>query len=338
MPTLYERLRTLLPNALFAPPWTSAQIAHAEKELNIRFPAWLRDLYLHCGGIQPRENDPAYLLWYKGEGGLIKMNKFMRGLWDEHTVSDRKSSPEVDWDAIDIRKFLIIATDGVVDQAIRLSDEDTRIYNHDVRNPHDRSVLASDLFEFCAEQEAQDAEIRNELFRGREPYRRDPDSPTLCDVDRLMDRLQYDEFAEPNAFGIKIRPTWTVDRAISQRPGEHGQLHIFGGDGIEFRLVSRDGKLPFIVKLTHLKAQPTCTVASIDQMVDRVDRMSEERNRLYREFTPGAQKELPTIELSTALAIWTANAAPFDEELNHMAEILCRRDDRRLQEDNRLGA
>jgi hypothetical protein len=52
MQGMYDRLRASLPNAKFSPPATPEQIARVEKGLEVQFPDWLRELYLHCNGIR----------------------------------------------------------------------------------------------------------------------------------------------------------------------------------------------------------------------------------------------------------------------------------------------
>jgi len=327
MLSIFERLRAAIPTATFHPPASEAQIVRVERLLGSPFPDWLRELYLRCNGISGAAFGDPYLypLETGNEHSLLGQNEYFRSEWDDKLDWYKEVDPTADWENRDIRDLLIIGRCHTINWAIEVAGG-RQIIRYSLHGPGRREVLAEDLVEMCEKTEAEQREIHEKHYRGRQPYRREAElAPPRRDIDRIMDRLNFDATEIPRKHGIRVSPPWRVDRAISQRPGETGELYILHGGGMSIRLISRDGNFPFVMKIKWRKAEPSCTVNKLSQVLARIE---------------GAQEEVRSNQrrLGVVLRIWNQDAAPFDDELFDMSEILCGRDDRRMEEDNALGA
>ena len=331
---MYDRLRAALPNAKFFPPATTEQIARVEKGLQIRFPDWLRELYLHCNGIRGTYAIYLYALERNDDfsESLLNWNLFHRDLWQENLDDAKQNRPEIDWDGLDPRNLLIIGSDNGLDWAIKLTGE-TSIVNFDVRNPDDREIVAKDLVEACVANERQEEETHEDLFRGREQYCRvSKPWAEMRDIDRLFELILT--IYTPSGYNPgDIRLSWYFDRAISQRAGETGELFIIKTGSDEIRIATRDGNFPFVMRLSAwpMEQELICSVHDLKDALMRVLAAHDAISLPWKDAN-----ERPRPDEAELHRIWRS-AGREDAELFEIAEVLCRRDDKRRVEDNRLG-
>ncbi|HEX4795970.1 MAG TPA: SMI1/KNR4 family protein [Humisphaera sp.] len=331
---MYDRLRAALPNGQFAPPATKQQIAEAEKALGVRFPKWLTELYLRCNGIVGSmdtylmsldcEEDP--------EAGLVGWNKYLRQLWLDTSPEGKRLRPQVNWDALDPHRFIVITSVNAIDWAIDPGNG-PQIIALSVRCD-ELWIVGADLVEACIKEEQEGHEIDEDLWRGRTTHRSEYSTePPERDIDQLYDII-VGLHRRPGQIRIAGESTgWNLYRATSQRPGESGELYIIPRGSYEIRIASRDGNLPFVMRLSggSLDQEISSTARTLRQAQMRIlmtdDAMSQPRQ------SDGTR---PPPDPNELRRIWHDEGRE-DEELIRMAEILCARDDRRRLEENKLG-
>ena len=338
MPAIYDRLRAALPAARFQPPATRAQIAGVEQALTVRFPDWLRDLYLHCDGIRPADSRGPFLYALERNDEfpetLLSWNQFHRSEWLNNLPDCKRFRPEIDWDKLGPQHLLIIGTDESVEWAIQ-PESGMQIICYDVRNPECLEVVGADLVQACLQRERFLHEIDEELFRGRELYRGEHDtSPASSDIDRLFDIIVALHKPHDTQLGIHVRTGWDLFRAISKRPGESGELFILPiGVNAEVRIATRGGNLPFAMRLTAwpFERDFQCVVAPLKDALMNI-LAATDAIRL-----PWVDGQRPRPDESTLRQIWRDVIGLSQPELIDMAEVLFARDDRRRVEDNESG-
>lgn len=333
--SIFQRLRKSVPNAKFYPPATPKQIAHAERALSFRFPKWLRDLYLRSSGIMGTD---AVFLWplervEEFPETLLSWNQFHRKLWDDTLTQSEFSAPPADqWG--NPHNLLLISSNNDVAWAIE-PGRGKQILLYDVRNPDHREVIASDFVAACIEHEKLIHETEERLFRGREPYRNEySTSPVVWDIEHLFDvivSIHKDFRTRP---GVQVNTGWYLKRAISRRRGERGEMFILnlGGDD-EVRVVTRNGNFPFVMRLKvwPFKSDLSCIVWCVK---DALLRILQTVDAIRLPWIDANHR--PTPDEAKLRQIWRDAGMP-DPELERMADVLCARDDRRLEEENRLG-
>lgn len=177
-------------------------------------------------------------------------------------------------------------------------------------------------------------ELDERLFRGREAYRGDTStSPAISDVERLYDIIV--ELHKPRNVtpGVRFGTGWWLQRATSKRPGEAGELFIVPlGVDDEVRIASRDGNLPFIMRL---KARPfehefSCIVWC---MKDALMHILAATDAVRLPYVDGHR---PRPDEARLRGIWR-DVGVKDSALDQLASVLFARDDRRRLEDNPSG-
>jgi hypothetical protein len=330
---MYERLGAALTNARFFPPATAEQIARVEKALEFQFPDWLRELYLRTNGISGDHAVYLYALEKNDDfpESLLSWNRFNRDLWQENIEATKQNQPQIDWDALDPQNLLIVGSDNGLDWAIQR--EGRRITLFDVRNPDDRQPVGGDLVEACVEHERRERETHEALFRGREIYRPKYQSRSeKRDIDLLFEVILA-LHAPPDCDPHDYRSSWYFDRAISQRPGESGQLFIITIESDQIRIATRDGNLPFAMRLTAwpMEQELSCTVRVLKDALMHILAAKDAISLPW-----ASANERPRPDESELRRIWRTIGPP-DPQLLDMAELLFRRDDRRRTDENRLG-
>jgi hypothetical protein len=352
MSEMYRRLRAAISDATFHPPATEQQIVRVEQMLGTRFPEWLRELYLCCNGISGHEFQEPYLNVLESPGNeegcdysLLGWNKFQRDECDFARESYAEGGRLDEWEKSHARNFLIIGNTGATaqDWAIRL-DGGTEIVWYDVRNPGYYEVLGQDLVEVVVNYEREEHVIRDQIFRGREPIRREKDPlPPSTDIELLVDTLNELERGSkkiPMFVREATSPNFSLYRGISQKPSESGMLFILRIGRLEFQIATQDGNLPFVLR-TQPSFQPESMQCLVGNLPDAlicilylldIDRESMRRESM-RDFSSPAWDAL----VANAVHVWRHRGGSAIPELQAMAEILFGRDDRRFQEDTRLG-
>lgn len=336
MSSIYQRLREALPAAKFFSPAMPEQIARVEGTLCVRFPDWLRDLYLRSNGILPADSSGAYLYPLERNDdcceSILSWNQFLRSQWVENLPEYARYQPEVEWSKLDPQRLLIIGSDGGVDWAIH-PEGGMEIVCYDVRNPECRNVIAQDLIDACVEQEEFSYEIGEDLFRGRELYRGDnPTSPAATDIDRLFDIIVALHKAYNTPPGIHVGTGWWLHRAISQRPGELGELFIIPrGSDDEIRIFTLDGNLPFVMRLT---ARPfaedfCCVVGSLKGALINILSVTDTIS------IPWVDGKRPSPDEAKIREAWQEKFTQPRSDMVRMADVLIARDNRRRVEENR---
>jgi len=335
MSELFDRLRAALPNLVFHPPATAAQINRVERQLETRFPAWLRDLYLCTNGIENPRNGDSYLFPLEGsEQSLLEWNQFIRGLEGEHSPIVEATVPACDPGAITTGKLLMITYMNCIEWAID-PEGGTQIILHDVRDPDHRPVIGADLVEACCNELREDQEIREKLFRGRTPVRRDGHSPSpTCDVELIYDILNtlLHSMIYPLENRIDAFPSGNLYRAISQRPGETGVLHILGWIRSEIQIASGDGNIPFVLrsKPSFYPEAITCLVKNLSDAILCILCLVDLDGQTAQTLDDRTKSQLIT-------AAWRDRGGAPIPEFEAVASVLFRRDDLRLKEENPLG-
>ena len=255
MGTLFERIRAAVPGAIFYPGATEEQIGRVEGALGVRFPGWLRELYLCCNGIQEGKfRDPYLYALEKNDDfqeSLLSWNEFIRGSWQENAPHYKQNFPETDWDFYDPRHLLLIGGSNGDDWGVDLRTNSAAIVRFDVRNPDSREVIAKDLVQMFLKDRLFGEKIHREIYCGRAPYRREAHPlPATSDVDFILDML-IEICRGSRSSSLKLReagsPGWRLYRGISQREAEGGMLFLFEG-GPEVQVATVDGNLPFVMR------------------------------------------------------------------------------------------
>jgi hypothetical protein len=341
---LFHRLRQALPNAVFGPPASEEQIARVEAALGTPFPGWLHELYGCCNGVRTADGDHYLLVLETSDGSQLSLrewNKVIRELWDS-MVSDWKAhEPDADWDALNVRHILLIGYIRGYEWAIDPKG-DAHIISFSMHNPDYREIIAADLAVVCEKNEQHLAAIHDELFRGRQPRHREGNpAPPSCDVELIQDMLLalhgacVPSLQRPSIPGRRSAAP-SLNQGISQRPGEDGMLFVFANPWVEIQVASRDGNLPYVLKAKVLAAPDLrlrCLVRDLPEaflcMLSLITHLDAFRTREAGEFEARAK---------VVQKIWQGPFGVDDSELQHMADMLFARDDRRMQEENRLGA
>jgi hypothetical protein len=343
MSELYERLRIALPGAEFAPPATEEEIARVEGALGNEFPEWLHQLYRCCNGIAGKEFHDPYLWPLENSSdptyGLLGWNRFLRQNCDELRDISEANGKLDNWERSHARNFLIIGCENAVNWAIDVKTGGPEIIWYDERNPDDFSVLGDDLADVCARIEAKNREIHDELFRGREPIRRESDPlPPSTDIELILEtliELGRGTKGVPMFAREATSPNCSLYHCISQRPGETGMLFILAIHSFEIQIATRDGNLPFVFRVkTPFRQEPfRCLVKNLFEAMHRILCLIDV---VYYETRDNRnEREAAGRRIN---GVWRDSCGPAIPELDEMAETLFRRDDNRLVEDNRLGA
>lgn len=329
MSKIFQRLKAALPKASFQPPASKKQIERVEKALNVSFPEWLRELYLCCNGIE----NGGYVYLYalqKSDAfsqSLLSWNQFLRSEWRDNLTQLKEFRPEVNWDDTDPHRLIIIGGIEMLNWAIDpLSGPE--ILNYDVRNEGPCEAIAKDFVEACLNQERQDRDAIERLFRGREKYRDASKSPPASkDIDRIIDAFLA--IQEP-------RNVFSFQRRIRNRPDEVGDLYALNlGIDNELRMVSRNGNFPFAFRL---RAWPyenefECVVRN---MPDAIRIMLNAEAALSLHWTDANQRPKPDEaelrRIFRARGDW--ESIP---RLKRVADELFARDDKRHLEKNAWG-
>jgi hypothetical protein len=329
------RLRKALPTLEFFPPATSEQIARVERRFGVSFPPWLRELYLHCNGIKSSCGNDCYLMALESNDdfreSVASWNEFLRSEWDVYLPDLKENRPDVPWDDFDRRKLIFIGRLNGTEWAVR-TDGSTEIIWHDVRNPESWDVIADDIVEACIKEEERHREIYESLFRGRTPYHHEPDEiASQRDIDRIFFAINYIHMGRRETG--TLQSPWHIERAISQRPGETGELYIISyGDDL-VRLFSVDGNFPFVMRLKDPAGGGELSfIAWI--LKDTVMKILQVRDLLLLPYDADGKPQKPDAEAVRSLWRYTGMPEP---DLEETATVLCRRDDNRRNEENHLG-
>ncbi|HLX59892.1 MAG TPA: SMI1/KNR4 family protein [Planctomycetota bacterium] len=321
--SIYDLLRAALPSIKLYRPATNSQIARVEQSLNFKFPDWLRELYLQTNGVVSSDSSSTYLFALERTDdfseSLLSWNQFQRAEWLSNWTSN--VSPKVEWNDFDVHQFLLIGTfDGISNWAIK-HETGSQIILYDVRDEKHDEIFADNFADACIKQEKWIREIEDDLYCGREFYM--PKS-NGSDVDRLFQlMLEID----------KPRNVLHFHHAISQRPNEPGILFIIRlGAEDQVRLISANGKLPFILRLSvwPLEEDMSCIVWTIK---DAIQRIFASRDCVEISWRDGKR---PVPDLNKLRSIWTDAGMP-NSELTLLANALCARDDHRKREENPRG-
>jgi hypothetical protein len=335
---LFERLREALPDARFGPPAELSVIERVETELGMRFPRWLRELYLHCDGIQGGRSGPPYLypLEPRADFGesVLGWNKFQRELWNQLLPEFIANRPDVDLEKAGPERLLFIGSDRDLDWAIEPESGEKTILGYDVRSAEVCESVADDLVEACVRRERERHELNEDLFRGRRQCRSEAaPTPPANDVERLYDIIVELHRPRQGPASDTVRTGWYLDRITSQRPGELGELHVFDFGSLgEIRIASRDGNAPLLLRLRSplLDGERSMIAWDIKTALMCILRTKDALNRPYVDDCPQKPNEA---EMNR---IWRSRTAG-DAELERMADVLCARDDARRHEENELG-
>lgn len=334
MTGFYQRLRDALPSATFYPPATPAEIQKVERALKTKLPDWLRELYLDCNGIHNLHGDPyLYSLDVnpRFSDSLLSWNEFWRAEWAGDVAAKMANRPEVDWQGHDPHKLIFIGRVHTTDWAIRPRSGPEIIEHVSPDGPGNWwNVIAQDLIEACVENDAAEAELENELFSGRAHYKVPSDAAR--DIDRvfneMLSRWRAKLGISTGQVGKSLRLPWHIDRATTRSSGDLGELFIITSSG-EVRLASRDGYLPFVMRLKIWTREDelSCVTWTVDETVTRILVAQRELNPRWVDQNVRPRPDEPKLR-----ALWRSSAKQ-DPELSRLAEVLFARDDARKRTD-----
>lgn len=152
--SIFERLRTALPKLIFYPPASPSQMERVEKSLRVKFPNWLRELYLHSNGITASDSSADYLLALECNDdfpeSLLSWNQFLRDEWVSYLPDFQIYDPK--FNESDILEFLFIGTINFANWAIK-TRLGPQIIWYNVRDVEHDQIFAGDFALACIQYE-----------------------------------------------------------------------------------------------------------------------------------------------------------------------------------------